>query len=358
VTIPEAERKELEEVAAAHNAPAAYRLRVRMILRLADGVGPTVVARELGCEDRTVRKWRGRWEAAPCLEALRDRARPGAPGIFTLAERCEVVRTACDRPDGIVIPFREVWTQAAIVEALRLTGGLEMSRSTVQRILSAEGLRPHRVRQWLHSPDPDFRAKVERICDLYTNPPEDAVVLCIDEKPLQTLERVHPTGRARDASVRYEFEYRRHGVGALLAAFDTRSGHVLGKVVEHRDAKALVSFMDEVAAAYPGKTVYVVWDNLNIHHEGPDARWTAFNERHGGRFHFVYTPIHASWVNQVEVWFSILQRRVIRYGSFDCRDRLAREVMAFTRYWNLAEAHPFHWKFSGRFEQTGPARAA
>jgi transposase len=358
VTIPQAERRRVEEVAAAHSAPSAYRLRAKMILLLADGEGPSSVARRLGTSDRNVRKWRARWEEAPGLESLRDRDRPGAPPRFSLPERCELVKLACDRPDGIVTPFREEWSQESLAEVLHLTRGITMSRSTVQRILASNGLRPHRVRQWLHSPDPEFREKVERVCALYASPPENAVVLCVDEKPLQALERVHPTGRAPDGSVRREFEYVRHGVGALLAAFDIRTGHVLGRVVERRDAEALVSFLDEIAEAHRDRDVYIVWDNLNIHLDGREARWKRFNERHGGRFHFVHTPLHASWMNQVEIWFSILQRRVIRYGSFDSRERLAREVIAFVRFWNHNEAHPFRWKFSGDFDHDRRARAA
>jgi transposase len=358
VTIPEGERPRLEEVAAAHSAPSAYRLRAKMILLLAEGEGPTAVARRLGTSDRNVRKWRARWDAAPSLDSIRDRDRGGAPPKFSLPERCELVKLACDRPDGIVAPFREEWSQGTLAEVLRLSRGIEMSRSTVQRILASNGLRPHRVRQWLHSPDPEFREKVERVCALYAAPPEGAIVLCVDEKPLQALERVHPTGRAADASVRHEFEYVRHGVGALLAAFDIRTGKVIGRVVDHRDSEALVSFLEEIAAVHPEREVYIVWDNLNIHHDGPEARWTRFNERHGGRFHFVHTPLHASWVNQVEIWFSILHRRVIRYGSFDSRDRLAREVIAFVRFWNQNEAHPFRWKFSGDFDHARTARAA
>jgi len=100
-----------------------------------------------------------------------------------------------------------------------------------------------------------------------------------------------------------------------------------------------------------------VWDNLNIHHDGKDQRWTRFNLRHGGRFQFVHTPLHASWVNQVEVWFSILQRRVLRHGSFDSPAMLRDRVLGFVRYWNRYEAHPFRWTFNGKFVQT-PDRVA
>jgi transposase len=109
--------------------------------------------------------------------------------------------------------------------------------------------------------------------------------------------------------------------------------------------------MQALASRYPSGPVYVVWDNLDIHRDGPDRRWTAFNRRHGKRFHFVYTPKHASWMNQVEIWFSILQRRVIRFGDFLDRADLRRKLERFVAQWNRCEAHPFRWTFRGEFAQ-------
>jgi transposase len=299
--------------------------------------------------DRHVRKWRARWEAAPLVESLYDRERPGRAPQIQLEVRCEIVRLACNRPDKLSAPFREVWTQQALADALRIETNIEISRSSVQRILNAEGLRPHRVRQWVHSSDPEFRPKVARICELYLNPPHGAVVLSIDEKPMQALER--PANKhSLDGVVRREFEYARRGTRTLLGALNVHTGEVLGRVVEHRTGDALLAFMRDVAKRYPGKQVYVIWDNLNVHDDGPSKRWSCFNAKHANRFHFVHTPIHASWVNQIEVWFSILQRRGLRYGWFEHVGRLAFEVEAFIRYWNAHEKRPFRWRFSGSFE--------
>ena len=245
--------------------------------------------------------------------------------------------------------FRDVWSYQAVADALYEGYGERVSRSTVRRVLGAEGWRPHRVRYWLHSPDPEFRTKVARICRLYRRPPEGAAVVCIDEKPMQALARRHPTHAGHHGILRHEFEYRRRGTCSLLAAFDIRSGKVFGRVVRHRDARALVSFMHALAQRYEGRPVYVLWDNLNLHYDGRDGRWTRFNQEHGRRFRFVYTPLHASWVNQVEIWFSILQRRVLRYGSFESVTALAHDVLGFIKHWNRAEAHPFRWTFAGRF---------
>jgi hypothetical protein len=266
------------------------------------------------------------------------------------------VKLACNRPPKKSLS--SVWTQQLLADELRRQTGQTMSRSTVQRVLSAEGLRPHRVRQWLHSPDPRFREKVERVCDLYLNPPSRSSVVCIDEKPMQALSHKHQIKRERDGSVRKEFEYKRHGTCCLLASFDVQTGEVLGSVVQRRTGPALVEFLEQVARQYPTGPVYVVWDNLNIHLDGKDKRWSKFNRRHHRRFHFVYTPLHASWVNQVEVWFSILQRRILRHGSFENTTDLRSSVLRFIAHWNRAEAHPFRWTFTGRFEQPQAAQLA
>jgi len=299
---------------------AAYTVivRAKIILMAGRGQGTEEIARQLSITARTVRKWKARFLADPHPHALEDLERSGRPAQIGVALRCRLVQLACDRPEGTDKPpcFRDVWTHAALADALEHQTGQRISVSEVGRILRFEGLRPHLVRQWLKSTDPDFDAKAARVCELYLRPRE-GVVVCVDEKPLQVLARKHETQvDPRDASVRYEYEYKRHGTQALLAAFDVATGEVFGEVVPSRSADALVAFMDELAAKYPDQIVHVVWDNLNIHYDGKDNRWTNFNARHGGRFRFVYTPKHASWMNQVEIWFSILQRRVIRHGDF------------------------------------------
>jgi transposase len=207
-------------------------------------------------------------------------------------------------------------------------------------------IRPHRVRLWLHSPDPDFQSKVARICRLYRSPPKGAAVVCVDEKTgMQALERRFPLRPAAPGRApRREFEYVRHGTRTLIAAFDVRTGRVLAHCGPKRSARELERFMEALARAYPTGEVYVVWDNLNIH---TGVRWDEFNARHGGRFHFVFTPLHASWVNQIEIWFSVLARRVLRDGSFTSASELTARVLGFVRHWNAKEAHPFRWTFRG-----------
>ena len=185
------------------------------------------------------------------------------------------------------------------------------------------------MRQWLHSPDPQFREKVNAICALYRQAPKGSVVLSIDEKTgIQAIERKHADraprpGRAR----RREFEYIRHGTQALTAALDVHSGRVLGRCTDRRTQDDLVAFMEEVARAYPKGRVHIVWDNLNTHRA--QAVWKDFNARHGGRFVFHFTPLHASWVNQIELLFGIYARRVLRHASHTSIAQLRQRTEAF-----------------------------
>ena len=286
-------------------------VRAWVIVWLSYGHGPTKVALLVGCSDRVVRKWRARWEACPCIESLLDAPRSGRPPRVSQQTRCELVSLACERPSDNREVFRDVWSYQAVADALYACRGERVSRSTVRRVLCAGGWAPASCA--LLAPFPGSRLpKVARICRLYRHPPEDAVVVCIDEKPMQALARRYPTHVGHRGIVRHEFEYRRRGTCSLLASFDIRTGEVFGRVVRHRDARALLAFMHALAKRYDGRRVYVIWDNLNLHYDGRDARRTRFNQEHGRRFRFVHTPLHASWVNQVEIWFSILQRRVLR----------------------------------------------
>jgi transposase len=353
VIVPLLERARLESLASQQQAPFEVVRRARIIELLAAGFGPADVARAVGCSERNVYKWRSRWEQSPSVDALHDAERSGRPASISMQTRCRIVQLACDRPTPKLAPFRSVWTQQALADALLAATGKTVSRSTVQRVLSANGIRPHKVRAWLHSPDEQFAQKVERICGLYVEAvPDDTVVLCIDEKPMQVLGRRFPSTAAPDGSVRQDYEYVRRGVRHLLGALNIETGRVHGRVVPKRDADALRSFVAELGRIYRGKKVVIIWDNLNIHHDGPDERWTRFNAERGGRFEFVYTPIHASWVNQIEQWFSILQRRILRYGTFRHPEQLRLEVEGFIRWWNSHERKPFRWTFDGKFDKT------
>ncbi len=325
------------------------RIRAKAILLLANNPCVSDVATSLGISRKSVTRWRDRY-LAEGIGGLYDRKRLGGPVQITATTRCEIIAMACALPKDFGVPYRPIWTKQALRDAFATAHpDRTISRSSVVRILNEGEIRPHRVQGWLHSPDPNFRERVTEICELYIAPPVGSVVLCIDEKPgIQALGRKHPTKPAGPGRpVRFEYEYIRNGTRKLIAAFNPHTGDVYGEMLPKRGAKELVEFMEEIARRHPTGTVHIVWDNLNIHYDGKDQRWTRFNERHGGRFHFHYTPIHASWVNQIECWFSVLQRRVIRHNAFDSLEALDVEVLGFIDHWNKYERKGFRWKFRG-----------
>ena len=244
-----------------------------------------------------------------------------------------------------------LWSQAAIVEAVKDEGLVkQISRRSVGSILAAADLKPHRVKMWCHSKDPLFKEKMQAIVDLYVDSPVDEPVLCIDEKTgMQALSRareIQTSGPGKPG--RFDFEYKRNGTRCLFACFDVGTGEVLGRCTTTRTRDDFQEFMDEVARRYPQGRVHVVLDNLNTHHDTKKvAHISDWNERHGNRFVFHYTPTHGSWLNQVELWFGILTRRVLRYGNFSSPDDLVARVNAFIDQWNEREAHPFRWTYTG-----------
>lgn len=347
VVVPSNLQAELQALSNRQTAPAALVRRATIVLLAVDGLANAEIARRISSDEKTVRRWRERFASMPKLDSLLDRPRSGRPPVICPTVRAKVISLACDRPPKSKVPFRLIWTRRSLGDAVEQATGIRLSVSEIGRILSARELRPHRVRPWLHCQDPAFDKKIGPICRVYLQPPEDTTVLCIDEKRLFAHKRPAELQPARPGEPGHvEFEYSRHGSSVLLAAFDIKTGKVFGDCRPRRTGADLVEYLELVAAQVDGKVI-VIWDNLNVHYDGADQRWTRFNERHGGRFEFVYTPKHASWTNQVEIWFSILHRRVLKYGSFPSDEAVNEEVLGFIQHWNAEEAHPFKWSFRG-----------
>jgi hypothetical protein len=333
-------------------------LRARILLACAQGRSATAVAEQVGVHPRTVERWRARFQRHG-LAGLQDQPRPGPLPKFGPITCLELIALACEPVAGT--PGRPTRTIAALVAEAVARGIVDtISWSSYQRILAAVDLRPHRIRGWLHSPDPAFREKVTAITDLASARGGRGAVDRREDghagpgTPLPRAARPGHPGRR-------EFEYTRHGTQSLLCAFEVHRGRVTAHCGPTRTAADLVGFMEALAVVYPTGPVHVIWDCLNIHFDGRDQRWTAFNARHGDRFVFHYTPKHASWVNQVELFFSILQRQCLRDGSFRSTDELRAAVLAFIAAWNH-RARPFRWTFTGYPLQAGltmtPAKAA
>lgn len=339
-------KEKLEKLIKSYTSPENLIFRARIILLASIGKSHGAIARTLKTTLATIRKWVTRFNEKFSLDSLKDAPRSGKPHILPALAKCEVIKFACSDVKEAGLLFDNMWTIRALQQCVKNSTGIFISKSEISRILNHKDLRPHRIKMWLHSPDPLFKEKVNKIVSLYLKPPEDAIVLCVDEKGgMQAVERKRSLApKSKGCEVRLDYEYKRHGTQTLIAAYNAKTGHIFGQCGKSRKKEDIMRFMEEIAQKYPLKQIYIIWDNLNIHH---GYRWYEFNKRHGERFHFTYTPIHGSWTNQIEVWFGILQRKVLKNSSFTSESDLKKAVLQYVKHWNEQECHPFKWQFKG-----------
>jgi transposase len=274
------------------STPQGLALRSRIVLAAAEGQGNQQIAATLRMPEVTVGKWR-RSFASKGLDGLHDAPRPGRPVKHGQDVLHRVQTRVCQQPE-----YYSRWSVRTLAQDLGLPA------STVHQMLVDSDLQPHRIRTFAFSPDPDFEAKLLDIIGLYLNPPENALVLCVDEKTgIQALDRTQPLlPLSAKKPRRWTNEYVRHGTQTLLAALEIASGEVVAHVKQRRTSVNFLRFMNDVVDAFPQRELHVILDNLNIHKNDAAQRWL---KRHP-RVHFHYTPTHASWTNMVECFFSIL----------------------------------------------------
>jgi transposase len=327
-------------------------LRARIVLLAAAGHSNTDIAWQLEiCED-TARKWRRRF-CERGLAGLADLPRSGRPPSYTPAQVAAVKALACEPPDQHGLSLTR-WSSTELVSALaRLQILFGPSASTVRRWLAQDALQPWRQQCWIFPRDPDFEVKAQRALELYQRRwkgrrlgPNEYVVSA-DEKPgIQVLRRCHatlPAGPGRPPRV--EFEYRRGGTLAYLTAYDVHRAMVFGRCEQTTGIEPFTALVDQVMSVEPyrsAKRVFWIVDNGSSH------RGAAAVERMRKRWPnavLVHLPVHASWLNQVEIYYSIVQRKVITGGDFASADDLTDKIMTFERQYNAA-AEPFAWKFT------------
>ena len=329
------ERVELERIVRASTSEQRLVQRARVVLLAAAGETNVAIAPLVGLCAHKVSKWRTRF-AEERLAGLRDRPRPGGPRRYGHDQRLAVFRTGCAPP-----PEGEThWTVRSLAAAVGI------SKSRVHVILDEADLKPHQVRSWLTSLDPEFETKQAQVCGLYLQPPRGAIVVSIDEKTsIQAREPVRATIRAAPGRAeRREFEYKRHGTVALLAALLVHTGEIKGGVYERNSRLEFVDFLDRLEAEIPaGKQIHAILDNLQVHKTPHVNAWLEAHPR--WRFHF--TPTHASWLNQIELFFSILSRRLLKRGLFSSKDDLKAQLLAFIERYNPT-AKPFAWTYAGK----------
>lgn len=350
VRLSASQARELERIVREGRGEARLYRRARMVQLASSGASISAIAQAMGTNRGRVGEWLARFQEEG-VEGLRDQPRSGRPVELTALERHQVVAAACSSPSEFGLE-RTLWSHEALAEALETSGRVRsISSSAVGRILAEAEIKPHRVKAWCHSTDPEYQLKMRSIVDLYVSPPVGEAVLSIDEKSgIQALSRSRAMVPASPGkNPRREFEYKRNGTRCLFACFNIRTGQVLGRCTSRRARDDFFSFMDLVAQRYRQGRVHVVLDNLNTHKDtSRGAFLTEWNRAHGERFVFHYTPTHGSWLNQVELWFSILTRRVLRHGDFPTPGMLVGTIERFIDTWNGQEAKPFRWTYQGR----------
>ena len=314
--------------------------RARIVLLAADGMSNRDIAAVVDLHYNQVGMWRARY-AEFGLAGLTDEERPGRPCVYDHDDVLLLVKTVTETPpDGATR-----WTMEALAAAMA-AHAVPISASQAWRICKALDLKPWQVESWMTSHDPDFWAKAADVCGLYLHPPDNAVVWSVDEKSgMQAKSRINPTRAAVPGTpVRREFEYRRNGTAVLFAALDVHDGSVAGWVTDSTRSENFVEFLGDLVAQTPkGLDLHCIADNLSAHKTPLVAEFLA---RHP-HVHLHHTPTHASWLNQVELFFSILERRVLRRGEFDSVGDLADRVIAFIKDYNR-RASPFRWTYDGR----------
>jgi transposase len=330
ITLQPADKEKLEMLARRPKTAQRLAMRSKIVLRAAEGLPNGEIARGLGVTGATVGKWRERFRQHG-LDGLSDEARPGAPREISDAQVEEAVtRTLEAAPAGATH-----WSTRSLARQVGL------SQRAVVRIWHAFGLQPHRSGTFKLSTDPLFVEKVRDIVGLYMNPPQRAIVLCVDEKcQVQALDRTQPILPLRPGLPEQRtHDYERHGTTSLFAALDVATGKVIGECHRRHRHREFLKFLEVVDSRVPPDLdVHLVMDNYGTHKTPRIVRWFARHPRY--QIHF--TPTSASWLNQVERWFRDLTERRIRRGSFDSLRSLEKAIREYLEQ-NDREPRPFMW---------------
>jgi transposase len=344
VAVSEEDRCELERIVRAASSEVRMVARARIVLCAAEGRTGEEIAEEVGCSLPTVVKWRGRYARAG-IEGLGDAPRSGAPLTHGPEKRALLIAKACTRPPETESgQRRERWTHRELGEAVGI------SESQAHVILSRADIKPHRTEYWVMTDfdQPEFEARAGEVCGLYLDPPSNALVLSIDEKTsIQARGLARPdTLPAPGKSARRDYEYTRNGTMNLFAALRVHSGETHAMTSETRNRFDLIRFLEEIDETVPpakGQQIIAIMDNLSTHKSADVKKWL----RTHPRWRFQFTPNHASWLNQVEIVFAIMCRRLLKHGHFDTPEDLAEQMLAYIETHNQT-AKPFNWTYSGK----------
>lgn len=330
LVLAERQREELESLARSRSMPHGLVRRAKIILLSADGMTNKAIGERIGMSNWRVGEWRKRY-LRQGMAGLYDEARPGGPRSIEDEEIAALIRKTLDETPKNATH----WTCRSLAEESGL------SKSTVQRVWKAFGIQPHRQKHFTLSTDPYFVDKVRDIVGLYMNPPDKALVLCVDEKSqIQALDRTQPMLPMGLGYVEgLTHNYRRHGTTTLFAALDVATGNVIAQCKRRHRHQEFLQFLRHIDQNVPANLdVHLIVDNYATHKHERVRRWLAARPR----YHIHYTPTYSSWLNQVEIWFNIITQKAIRRGSFSSVRQLVDKIQYFTDAYN-PDARPFLW---------------
>jgi len=333
IKVTEEEREVLTTWSRSTSIDHRYVVRSKIILMLEAGEKYESIMGRLDVGKSAVTKWKKRF-AEKGLAGLKDAPRAGKPRAYSEADRIRVVQKACEKPEGGYTG----WSQRRIAKEFG------MSQSTVCEILKEHQLKPHKVEQWCgKSTDPEFEKKMLNIIGLYMNPPENALVLCVDEKTqIQALDRTQPELPLRPGNPkRQTATYRRHGTVSLIAALALETGEVTAKTMEKNNAENFLGFLKKLDRTYRNRHLHIIVDNLAVHKHKDVKEWLARKRKI--TLHF--TPTYSSWLNQIEIWFNILSKDVLKGGVWKSKKQLTDQMLEYIDTYNKTRAKPFSWTF-------------
>jgi len=383
VTLDDNEREELEKITRQQTAKSSTVLRAKIILLANSGMKYQHIAQKLDVQNNIITNWTVRWHELsdkPVRERLQDLPRPGAPDTFTPEQLCKLIALSCEKPEDHGRPITH-WTHKELAQEAIKQGIVEtISANHLGRLLKKNDLKPHLSQYWLNAkPDEQKDERIADICHLYAKAqqtPEELFISVDEMTGVQALERISPDLPMRAGHVQsIEFEYERHGTQTLLGGFNVATGVIDGLIQDTRTEIDFVASIKYLIDKNPEKKVYhFIADQLNTHKSETLVRFVAdfcndtqelgvkgksgilqsmkTREEYlmikSRRIVFHYTPKHASWMNQIEIWFGILMKKVIKRGNFVSQQDLKNKIQNFMDYFNKTMAKPFKWTYQGK----------
>jgi len=329
------QREELLTMSRSRKLEKRYVERAEIILCSEQGMQLDEIIKITGLSRPVVNKWRQRFRKKG-MPGLKDADRSGKPKTITPEQKALVIEKACTKPDGGYTN----WSQERIAKEIGI------SQSKVFQILKNADLKPHKIDYWCGKPrDPEFEQKMVNIVGLYLTPPEKAIVICVDEKTqIQALDRTQPELPLRPGNPRRQTAtYKRNGTVSLIAALAVHSGEVTAKTIKSNTAENFLKFLKTLDRKYRNKKLHVIADNLSIHKHKDVKQWLEGKRKI--QLHF--TPTYSSWLNQVEIWFNILTKDVVKGGIWQSSEQLAEQLMEYVKTYNATRAKPFKWSYTG-----------